>query len=168
MKIKLINKSSNDVPAYQTKGSAGLDLKTSFDKQSEILYFDFFNEEDIKIVDTDENGDYIFINPSDRVLFPTGLYIELPEGYEAQFRSRSGLSLKQGLIVTNQPATIDSDYRGELKIMITNISNVSQKIYNSTRIAQMVFNKVEQFDFNIVKSISETDRGEGGFGHTGI
>lgn len=141
LKIKIINKSNNSLPKYQTPGSSGLDLHANLDAP-------------------------ITLNKNDIVLVPTGLFIEIPEGYEAQIRSRSSLALKNGIFCLNSPATIDSDYRGELKIILASLTDKPFTINNGDRIAQMVFAKVEKIDFEEVDSISNTQRGEGGFGST--
>ncbi|WP_304333331.1 dUTP diphosphatase [Brachyspira innocens] len=141
LKIKIINRSYNPLPKYQTEGSSGLDLHANLDKS-------------------------ITLNKNDIVLVPTGLFIEIPEGYEAQIRSRSSLALKNGIFCLNSPATIDSDYRGELKIILASLTDTPFTINHGDRIAQMVFAKVEKIDFEEVDSISETQRGEGGFGST--
>ncbi|MEI0537706.1 dUTP diphosphatase [Brachyspira pulli] len=141
LKIKIINKSNNPLPKYQTPGSSGLDLHANLDTP-------------------------ITLNKNDIVLVPTGLFIEIPEGYEAQIRSRSSLALKNGIFCLNSPATIDSDYRGELKIILASLTDKPFTINNGDRIAQMVFAKVEKIDFEEVDSISNTQRGEGGFGST--
>lgn len=141
LKIKIINKSKNPLPKYQTEGSSGLDLHANIDKP-------------------------IILNKNDIVLIPTGLFIEIPEGYEAQIRSRSSLALKNGIFCLNSPATIDSDYRGELKIILASLTDVPFTINNGDRIAQMVFAKVEKISFEEVNSLSSTERGEGGFGST--
>ena len=141
LKIKIINKSTNPLPKYQTEGSSGLDLHANLDKS-------------------------ITLNKNDIVLVPTGLFIEIPEGYEAQIRSRSSLALKNGIFCLNSPATIDSDYRGELKIILASLTDTPFTINHGDRIAQMVFAKVEKIDFEEVDSISDTKRGEGGFGST--
>ena len=143
--IKIYNTSNYSCPKYETAGSAGLDLK------ADIL-------EDITL------------KPGDRVLIPTGLHIELPEGYEAQIRPRSGLALKSGLTVLNAPGTIDADYRGNIGVIIINLNRIDVTITPGERIAQMVISKFEKANFIKVDSIEElnaTDRGDGGFGHTG-
>jgi dUTP pyrophosphatase len=142
IKVKIVNKSENKLPEYSTVNSAGLDLRANLDKE-------------------------IVIKSLERVLIPTGLFIELPVGYEAQIRPRSGLALKYGISVLNTPGTIDSDYRGEIGIILVNLSNKDFVIKNGERICQMVINKHEQITWNLVDSLSETIRGEGGFGHTG-
>lgn len=142
MKIKIINRSNNPLPAYETSGSAGMDLRA-------------FLEEDV------------LLNPLERKLVPTGLFIELPEGYEAQLRPRSGLAFKHGISLPNTPATIDSDYRGEIKIALINLSNETFTIKSGERIAQMVIAKHEKAELIQVESLNETKRGEGGFGSTG-
>jgi dUTP pyrophosphatase len=140
--IRIINKSSNPLPTYATKGSAGMDLRANLEQP-------------------------IILEPLDRCLVPTGLFLELPEGYEAQIRPRSGLAVKQGITCLNTPGTIDSDYRGEIKVILINLSKEPQVIQHSDRIAQMVINKVEMATLLLVQELDETVRGEGGFGHTG-
>lgn len=142
MKVKIINKSNNPIPEYATAQSAGMDLRA------------FIKEP-------------ITIEPFNRELISTGLYIELPEGYEAQVRPRSGLAIKYGITVLNSPGSIDSDYRGEIGVILINHSNTPFTVYSGDRIAQLVFNKVEQADFVEVEELNKTERGEGGFGHTG-
>lgn len=141
MKIKLITKSGN-IPEYKTEGSSGMDLKAAI-------------------------SDDITLLPMERRLIPTGIFIEIPKGYEGQVRARSGLSIKHGICLINGIGTIDSDYRGELKIPLVNLGNESFKISNGDRIAQLVIMKYEKADIDIVTEISESTRGEGGFGHTG-
>jgi len=140
MKVKIINKSGFDLPKYETKGSAGLDIKSI---------------------------EELTINPGERKLVKTGLFLEIPEGYEVQVRPRSGLALKKGVTVLNSPGTIDADYRGEVGVILINHSDESYDIIIGDRIAQMVFAKVEQADWLETEEISETERGEGGFGSTG-
>ena len=142
MEIKVINASRYELPKHETSGSAGLDLRS--------------NEEYI-----------ISIEPFKRELIHTGIHIELPQGYEAQIRPRSGLALKKGLTVLNSPGTIDSDYRGEIGVILYNSSNEPAVIEPGERIAQMVIAKYEQAELVDVNSINQTDRGDGGFGHTG-
>jgi len=140
--IKIINKSNNPLPAYATPGSAGMDLMANIETP-------------------------ITLNSLERQMIPTGLFIELPEGYEAQIRPRSGLAAKHGLTCLNSPGTIDADYRGEIKIILANLSNTPHTIQPGDRIAQMIIGKVEQIGWELVSTISETVRNEGGFGHTG-
>ena len=142
MQIRIINKSNNPLPAYETSGSAGMDLRA------------FIEEE-------------IVLKPLERKLVPTGLFIELPTGYEAQLRPRSGLAFKHGISLPNTPATIDSDYRGEIKIALINLSNETFIVKSGERIAQMIIAKHEQAEFIQVETLNETKRGEGGFGSTG-
>lgn len=142
MKVKIINKSSHSLPEYATEYSAGLDLRAN--------------------IDTD-----ITLNPLERALVPTGLFIELPKGYEAQIRPRSGLALKHGLTVLNSPGTIDADYRGEIRVILVNLSNEPFVIKNGERICQMVIASHAQVEWEQVDIINETERGTGGFGHTG-
>ena len=143
LKIKVINKSKNPLPKYQTLGASGLDLHANIDAP-------------------------ITLNKNDIVLVPTGLYIEIPDGYEAQIRSRSSLALKHGIFCLNSPATIDSDYRGELKIILAALTDHPFTINAGDRIAQMVFAKVEKAEFEEVGELSDSVRGEGGFGSTNI
>lgn len=141
--VKIINVSNNKIPEYKTIGSAGLDLQAYIKEP-------------------------IIIQPLDRVLIPTGLFLEIPIGSEAQIRARSGLSINNGIAVVNGPGTIDSDYRGEVKVILINLGEEDWIINPGDRIAQMVFNKYEQAEFEEVEELSETERGTGGFGHTGI
>jgi len=140
--IKIVNKSANALPAYATSGSSGMDIRASLDESK-------------------------MINPFERVLIPTGLYIELPNGYEAQIRPRSGLAMKQGITCLNTPGTIDADYRGEIKIILINLSQEQQVIQPGDRIAQMIFQKTERALLIPVIELNETERNDGGFGHTG-
>ena len=140
--INIINQSSNELPAYATLGSAGMDIRA------------FLTES-------------LLLKPMERALIPTGLYMEIPEGFEIQIRPRSGMALKQGITCLNTPGTIDSDYRGEIKVLLINLSNDNQTINNNDRIAQMVLAKTERAHLKLVEKIAETQRGTGGFGHTG-
>ncbi|WP_118950408.1 dUTP diphosphatase [Taibaiella helva] len=140
--INIINQSHHALPQYQTEGSAGMDLCA------------FIPET-------------ITLKPLERILVPTGLFIELPVGYEAQIRPRSGMSIKKGITVINAPGTIDSDYRGEIKIPIVNLSNETQTIEDGERVAQMVIARHETAVWTEVEALNETVRGAGGFGHTG-
>ena len=142
MEVKVINKSNNPIPKYSTAQSAGMDLRA------------FITEP-------------VVLGALDRALIPTGLYIEMPEGYEAQVRPRSGLAIKYGITVLNSPGTIDADYRGEICVELVNISNTPFTVEPGERIAQLVFSNYEKVDFIEVEELSETERGEGGFGHTG-
>jgi dUTP pyrophosphatase len=143
IKIKLINRSDNDIPEFATDGSAGVDLRAFLDKS-------------------------VTLRPLERALISTGLYIELPKGTEAQIRPRSGLAAKSGITVLNSPGTIDSDYRGEIKVILVNLSNDEFQINNGDRICQMVIHRYETFEWENVTELTDTVRGEGGFGHTGI
>ncbi len=143
MKVKIVNTSTNELPKYQTSGSAGCDICAYLSEPIEL-------------------------KPLERKLIPTGLYIEFEEGYEAQVRARSGLSIKHGITMVNGIGTIDSDYRGELKIPMVNLSNETYTINNGDRIAQIVFNKVEVAQFVEVQELNDTERSTGGFGSTGI
>ena len=143
MQIKVINSSQHPLPTYETHASAGVDLRANL-------------------------TDIIILKPLGRVLVKTGVFIEIPEGYEAQVRPRSGLALKKGITVLNSPGTIDADYRGEIGVILINLSNEDFVIENGERIAQLVFSKVEQAQWIEVETLSETHRGEGGFGSTGI
>lgn len=142
MKVNIINRSNNALPAYETASSAGLDLRAFTDSS-------------------------IVLKPLERTLVKTGLFLEIPSGYEAQVRPRSGLAFKQGITVLNAPGTIDADYRGEIGVILVNLSNETFTINNGERIAQMVFAKYEQATFNEVEVLTETERGAGGFGSTG-
>ncbi|HSH65411.1 MAG TPA: dUTP diphosphatase [Bacteroidia bacterium] len=142
MKIKIINKSKHALPEYATNASAGLDLRASLDQP-------------------------IILMPLQRHLVSTGLFIELPVGYEAQIRPRSGLALKNGITVLNSPGTIDADYRGEIKVILINLSSEAFTINDGERIAQMVISKHEQAEWLVVDELLDTQRGQGGFGHTG-
>ena len=144
MKIKIINTSSNEVPRHETPNSAGLDLRASI-----------------------PNGEKIIIKPHNSALIQTGLKVEIPVGYEAQIRPRSGLALKKGVTVLNSPGTIDSDYRGDVGIILINHSNEDFIVENGDKIAQMVVARHERVDFVEAEELSNTDRGEGGFGSTG-
>ena len=140
--IKIINTSGNCLPEYATSGSAGMDIRASL--QTPVI-----------------------LQPLERAMIPTGLYFQIPEGYEAQMRPRSGLAMKHGITCLNSPGTIDSDYRGELKVILINLSNQEQIINNGERIAQVVISKVEKALLQPVQQLEESLRGEGGFGHTG-
>ena len=142
LKVPIINTSSNDLPAYATSGSSGMDIRAFITAP-------------------------IVLAPLQRTLVATGLFLEIPEGYEAQIRPRSGLAIKQGITCLNTPGTIDADYRGEIKVILINLSSETQTITNGDRIAQMVFQKVEQVELVAVENINETVRGTGGFGSTG-
>ncbi len=142
MKLEIINRSNNPLPKYETSGSAGMDLMAN-------------NESTIRI------------RPLERCIVPTGLYIALPEGYEAQIRARSGLSFKHGITTANGIGTIDSDYRGEIGVILVNLSNEDYEIKRGDRIAQLIVAKYEQVEPVEVEELSETERSEGGFGHTG-
>ncbi|KQR72158.1 dUTP diphosphatase [Pedobacter sp. Leaf176] len=142
MNIKIINKSAHPLPQYETAHAAGMDLRASIEGE-------------------------IILKPLQRQLIPTGLFIELPVGYEAQIRPRSGLAYKHGVSIVNAPGTIDADYRGELKVLLVNLSDTDFKIVNGDRIAQMVVAKHETVVWQSVDVLGETARGEGGYGHTG-
>lgn len=142
MFVKIVNESNNPLPEYSTKLSAGMDLRA------------YLNEP-------------VALKPLERKLIPTGLYIELPQGYEAQIRPRSGLAIKKGITVLNTPGTIDADYRGEIRVILINLSQEDFVIENGERICQMVIAPHESVEWNLVEVLSETKRGTGGFGHTG-
>ncbi len=142
MQIKIVNKSGNDLPAYSTELSAGMDLRAYLQEP-------------------------VVLKPLERKLIPTGLYVEIPGGYEAQIRSRSGLALKKGITVLNSPGTIDADYRGEIGIILVNLSHEDFIIENGERICQMVIASHETVEWDLVGQLEETARGAGGFGHTG-
>jgi dUTP pyrophosphatase len=142
VQIKIVNESANPLPQYATKGSSGMDIKASLDIP-------------------------LTLQPLQRTLIPTGLFVEIPTGYEIQIRPRSGLAIKQGITCLNSPGTIDSDYRGEIKIVLINLSSEEQVINPGDRIAQMIIQKVERAEFEQVEILNETERASGGFGHTG-
>lgn len=142
IEIKIVNNGTQPLPQYATSGSAGMDLRANIENP-------------------------VLIKPLDRKLIPTGLHIALPEGYEAQVRPRSGLALKKGITVLNTPGTIDADYRGDIGVILVNLSNEDYVVQPGERIAQMIINKYEQVEFKLVETLDETERGEGGFGHTG-
>ena len=142
MQVKIVNKSKNELPAYSTIHSAGMDLRANLDEP-------------------------VTLKSLERALIPTGLFIELPEGYEAQIRPRSGLALKKGITVLNTPGTIDADYRGEIGVILINLSKEEFVIENGERICQMVIASHEKVEWDLVEVLEETERGAGGFGHTG-
>ncbi|SEO79794.1 dUTP pyrophosphatase [Mucilaginibacter gossypiicola] len=142
MIIRVINKSKNTLPAYETAHAAGMDLRADVETT-------------------------VVLKPMERKLIPTGLYIELPEGFEAQIRPRSGLAFKHGIGIVNSPGTIDADYRGEIKVLLINFSTEDFEINTGDRIAQMVVAKHERVNWEQVEVLNETQRGEGGYGHTG-
>lgn len=142
IQVPIINQSDNELPAYATPGSSGLDLRAFLQAAVTLL-------------------------PMERALIPTGLFVEIPQGYEIQVRPRSGLALKQGITCLNTPGTIDADYRGEIKVILINLSGEAQAIQPGDRIAQLVLQKVETISWQPVDTITETERGAGGFGHTG-
>jgi dUTP pyrophosphatase len=142
MKIKIVNTSKHPLPAYETEASAGMDLRANLDAP-------------------------VTLKSLERYLVPTGLFIELPLGYEAQIRPRSGLAIKHGISLVNTPGTIDADYRGEIKIILVNLSTVDYTVNDGDRIAQMIISKVEHAGWIQVEELQQTMRGAGGFGHTG-
>ena len=143
MKVQIINKSHHQLPQYATIQSAGVDLRANL-------------------------GDPVVLAPMQRALIPTGLYISLPAGYEAQVRPRSGLAIKKGITVLNSPGTIDADYRGEICIILINLSQEEFVVNDGERVAQMIIARHEQGEFQLVEQLDETERGEGGYGHTGV
>jgi len=142
IKVKIVNQSNNLLPKYETINSSGLDVRANIEES-------------------------IILKPLERKLISTGLFFSIPTGYEAQVRPRSGLAFKHGITVLNTPGTIDADYRGEVKVILVNLSNVDFEIKRAERICQIVFTKVEHITWDVVKELDETDRGDGGFGHTG-
>ena len=142
MEVKIVNKSNHRLPEYATYGASGMDLKAN-------------------------TTEPIVLGPLERQMIPTGLYIALPEGYEAQVRPRSGLAAKYGVTVANSPGTVDADYRGEIKVILINLSNEKFVVNPGDRIAQMVIARYERVEWEEVATLDETERGEGGFGHTG-
>lgn len=142
MKIKIVNQSKHDLPEYATPSSAGMDLRANIDEP-------------------------VTLRPLQRALIPTGLYIQLPEGYEAQIRPRSGLAIKHGISLVNTPGTIDADYRGEIRVILVNLSSEDFVVNDGERICQMVIAQYAQAQWESVEKLDETERGAGGFGHTG-
>ena len=142
MKVRIVNKSKHDLPRYETEASAGMDLRANLEEP-------------------------VILKPLERALVPTGLFIELPVGYEAQVRPRSGFSIKHGITVLNTPGTIDADYRGEIKVILVNLSNGAYEIKDGERVAQMIISEHVQAKWERVGELNETSRGAGGFGHTG-
>lgn len=143
LKVKIVNKGTQQIPEYATPQSAGMDLRANIEKP-------------------------ILLKSLDRALIPTGLHIALPEGYEAQIRPRSGLAIKKGITCLNTPGTIDSDYRGDIGVILVNLSHEDFVVQPGERIAQMIIGKFDQVEWEVVDSLDETERGEGGFGHTGV
>ncbi|MDB5201533.1 MAG: deoxyuridine 5-triphosphate nucleotidohydrolase [Ferruginibacter sp.] len=143
IEIKIINTSTNDLPGYATEGSAGMDIRAQLDAPLQLASLE-------------------------RILVPTGIFMEIPQGYEVQVRPRSGLALKNGITCLNTPGTIDSDYRGEVKVLLINLGKEMQQINHGDRIAQLVVNKVEQASLILVQQLNDTARAAGGFGHTGV
>lgn len=143
MKIRIINRSRHSLPSYETRASAGMDLRANLAEE-------------------------VVLKPSGRALIPTGLFIELPIGYEAQVRPRSGLAVKKGITALNTPGTIDADYRGEVMVILVNLSTEEYRVQNGDRIAQMIISKYEKAEWEEVADLTETARGAGGFGHTGV
>jgi len=143
LSVNIVNTSKHELPAYSTELSAGLDLRANLESSITLL-------------------------PLQRVLVPTGLFIELPQAYEAQIRPRSGLAFKHGITVLNSPGTIDADYRGEIKVLLVNLSDTAFQINDGERICQMVVAKHERVEFAVVEALGQTERGSGGFGHTGV
>lgn len=141
--IKMVNKSTNELPFYATEGSSGMDVRA------------FISEP-------------VTLRPLERKMIPTGLFVEIPLGYEIQVRPRSGMAWKHGITCLNTPGTIDSDYRGEIKIILVNVSQEEHTIQNGDRIAQLVLGKIETGDIEVVADLEQTERGAGGFGHTGM
>ncbi len=140
--VQIVNKSHHPLPSYATVGSSGMDIRAFVDKP-------------------------IVLQPLERSLIPTGIYLSIPEHLEVQIRPRSGLAIKQGITCLNSPGTIDADYRGEIKVILINLSNTVQMISDGDRIAQMVFQTVEKANWALVENLDTTQRGDGGFGHTG-
>ncbi len=141
--VRIVNQSDNPLPKYETIGSAGMDVRANIEEA-------------------------VHLSPLEKVIIPTGLFVELPQGFEMQVRPRSGLAIKRGITVINSPGTIDSDYRGEIKIGLINLSNENQIIEKGERIAQLIVAKYEKVIWLVTESLNQTERGEGGFGSTGL
>lgn len=184
MRVKIINKTEFELPKYETFGSAGMDLMANLvDMDDKVFYdYDYINHQSYGFISTIDTGrtykDGIWLKPHKQYIIPTGIFIALPKpsveiasgegfGYEAQIRPRSGMAANHGITVVNSPGTIDPDYRGEIKIILMNLTETPFKISHGDRIAQMVINRFERVAFDVVDNLDETDRGEGGFGHTG-
>ena len=142
MKVRIINQSNHPLPGYESNASAGMDIRASLDQP-------------------------VILKPLERAMIPTGLFLELPEGYEAQIRPRSGLAVKKGITVLNSPGTVDADYRGEIKVILVNLSNENFTVENGERIAQMIVASHERVEWTLAEELLETVRGAGGFGSTG-
>jgi dUTP pyrophosphatase len=142
MKIRIVNHSGHSLPSYETVASAGMDLRASLTAD-------------------------VLLKPLERALIPTGIFIEIPVGYEAQVRPRSGLAIKKGITVLNTPGTIDADYRGEVMVILVNLSSEDYRVHDGDRIAQMIISRHEKAEWEEVAELRETERGAGGFGHTG-
>jgi len=142
LRVKIVNHSPHELPAYATSGSSGMDIRANLNTQ-------------------------LTLKPLERSLVPTGIFIEIPEGFEAQVRPRSGLAVKQGITCLNTPGTIDADYRGEIKIVLINLSDAEQVVNPGDRIAQLIFQHVERCEWELVGELGSTNRNAGGFGHTG-
>ena len=160
MKVKVVNYSKNNLPQYETDGSVGMDLRAWVNSPFTQTVTNSF------VQARDSNTPSLYIRPMGRVLIDTGLCIELPKGYEAQIRPRSGLALKKGIVC--QLGTIDCDYRGRVGVIIINFSHELFKVDDGDRIAQMVVNKIERCEWESVNELDTTERGQGGFGHTGV
>ena len=143
VEVNIVNNSTNPLPSYATDGAAGMDIRANLSSP-------------------------VTLKPLQRYLVPTGLFIELPAGYEAQIRPRSGMAIKQGITCLNTPGTVDSDYRGELKIILVNLGDMAQVIQHGDRIAQMIIAKTERAELILVQHLNDSTRGDGGFGHTGV
>ena len=140
--VRIVNRSTNQLPSYATAGAAGMDICANLEQCVTLQVFE-------------------------RILVPTGIFLELPEGYEAQVRPRSGLAIKHGITCLNAPGTIDSDYRGEIKVILINLGNLPHQVQHGDRIAQLIISKVERASFDLVQELNTSQRGQGGFGHTG-
>lgn len=165
--VKIINKSNNKLPKYETKNSSGLDVRADFSRLTPENPIKAYGNCQF-VFKSEKNNPYLILDPGCRALIPTGLFVSLPEGYKIQVRPRSGLALKEGLSILNTPGTIDADYRGEIGIIIINHGLNPVVIENEERIAQLVLNKIEQINWIESNDLDKTDRGEGGFGHTNL
>lgn len=165
VQVKVINKSNNQLPKYETSKSAGTDIRSDFSNITPEKPIKAFGNCQF-VFKTDKNNPYLILDPGCRALIPTGLYVAIPEGYEIQVRPRSGLALKEGISLCNTPGTIDSDYRNEIGVILINHGLKPVVIEDGERIAQLVLNQVPQIEWVEVDSLDETDR-KGGFGHTG-
>ena len=167
MKVAIINKSTNQLPQYETPASAGMDIRADFSRVSIDNPIKVWGESEIIFAGEAHSKTLLRLEPGARALIPTGIFTDIPAGYEVQLRPRSGLAIKKGISVLNTPGTIDADYRGEVCVILVNLSSEDFVVEDGERIAQMVIARHEQAEWQEVEVLDETERGAGGFGHTG-